>query len=137
MRKSIANIVNSLPEEKNEDTVITLKENKPSCGKRLTEYAAHLFREVCDCGRMKLWTKRKTSNQGCQDHQKLLNSATENSLVFDTPSTENRPDKLGSIIIIIVTVFTILFLFWIKNSDMIMKVIQILKVELRIISIIL
>ena len=91
-------------------------------GKLFTEEAAHLFRDVCECGRMKLWTKSsktKTYDQGSQE--RLLYSSTKNSLIFDNPSSDDRPDKLGSIIIIIALVFTVLFLFWIRNIDLIMK----------------
>jgi hypothetical protein len=48
---------------------------------------------------MKLWTMSKAFNQGSQEQ--LLKSPTKNTLIFDTPSIENRQDKLGSIIIII------------------------------------
>ena len=119
---SIENMLNSDQEEKNEEIVKPLKDNNPIYGKLFTEEAAHLFREVCECGRIKLWTKStksKTYNQGTQEQ--LLNSTTKNSLAFDTPSSEDRPDKCGSIIIIIASVFTISFLFWIRNIDLIMK----------------
>ena len=108
-----------MEKEKNEEIVKPLKDNNPIYGKLFTEEAAHLFREACECGRMKLWTKRKSSNQDSQEQR--LSYPTKNSFGFDTPSTENSQEKLSSIIIIIVTVFTILFLFWIRNIDMIMK----------------
>ena len=115
-QSSIENILTSDHLEKNEEIAKPLKENNPGYGKLFTEEAAHLFREACECGRMKLWTKGKSANQ-----EPLLSHPTKNSLVFDIPSTENRQDKLSSIIIIIVTVCTILFLFWIRNIDMIMN----------------
>ena len=91
--------------------------------KRITPAMANyltrkLLSEVCECGRMKLWTKSKTFDQGSQE--RLLKSPTKNTLIFNTPSTENRQDNLGCIIIIIASVFTILFLFFIRNIEMAM-----------------
>jgi hypothetical protein len=115
---SIDNILNSDPKEKNEEIVKPLKENNPIYGKLFTDEAAHLFRGVCECGRMKLWTKSTRSKTYNQDSQEqLLNSSNKHLLVFDTPTSEDRPDKFSNLIIIIASVFTILFLFWIRNIN--------------------
>ena len=122
VRYSIENAL-KFDENENEDNIKLLEEEKPSCGEQLSQEAAHLFREVCECGKRTFLTRSRSPSE--DSLEKLLNSTTKNSLtdasISVNQSVENRMDQLCTIFIILVTIFTIFILFWIRNFDLIMR----------------
>ena len=114
VRYSNENVLNVDPSEQRK-----LEEEKPSCGEQLSQEAAHLFREVCECGkRTFLYTSRKSSEES---FEKLLSSAPKNQPIPDTLTDERRMEKLSTMFIIVVTIFAIFFLFWVRNFDFKMR----------------
>ena len=80
--------------------------------------AAHLAREVCECGRRRFWTKSRKDDQDSLGN--LINNSTTNLYITDT-QTEDRLENFITTLIISVTICSIVFLFWIRNRDLIIK----------------
>ena len=104
-------ISNNLKNEKHCGFLSPLK-NNPSWSKE----AAHLYREVCECGKRRFWTKKSADQD---DFQSLLTSSPRTSP--DPPLNEDRLDKLCTIFLVLVTIIIILFLFFFRNSDLLLQ----------------
>ena len=104
-------VSNNFKNEKNRGFLPPLKSN-PSWSKE----AAHLYREICECGKRRFWTKKSDDHE---DFQNLLTSSPRTSP--DPPSTQNRLDQLFTIVLTTTTILGIIFLFFIRNIDLILK----------------
>ena len=85
----------------------------------LSQVKAHLFKEVCECGRNRLRTK--TNNDDLDSLDNLINCSTQNLISSDAHLTQNRSENICIMFIIIVFLITIFFLFFIRNFDLIMN----------------
>ena len=90
-------------EEKNKELVNNFEDINQHCKEQLSHASAHLFTDICECG--------KTKNDTHLTRESLVSSLTNNQAVLDTHSTENRLDKFFTILMLMVTTCNILSCF--------------------------
>ena len=76
--------------------------------------AAHLYREICECGKRRFWGKKSDEQD---EFQNLLNFSPRISPT--PPSWEERLDQLFTIVLIFATVIVCIALFFVRNIDLI------------------
>ena len=116
VRYSIDEMLNTDFKEKNHKFEERSEGSSKECEEEQRHGAAHLAREICECGRRRSWIKSRKD-----DHHSLgnlINNSTKNLYITDNP-TENRLENFITTLIISVTICSIVFLFWIRNRDLI------------------